>query len=83
MLQLPLSDERRSVITEVREVLAEVQEALMSYVAEQWRTDHLQPMPDKLAETVDKWPMPSGPSGNLEFFVDRMMQPEALRGVAV
>ena len=37
----------------------------------------------KLAETVDKWPMPNGPSGNLEFFVDRMMQPEALRGVAV
>lgn len=52
-LQLPLSDERRSVITEVREVLAEVQEALMSYVAEQWRTDHLQPLPDKLAETVE------------------------------
>ena len=37
----------------------------------------------KLAETVDKWPMPQGPSGHLEFFVDRLLQQESLKGVAV
>ncbi len=36
----------------------------------------------KLAEKVDKWPVPEGPSGNLEFFVDRMLQPR-VAGVAV
>lgn len=27
----------------------------------------------KLAETVDGWPMPSGPRGHIEFFVERLM----------
>ena len=53
VLQLPLSAERRSIIDDVREVLAEVQEALMSYVAEQWRTDYLQSLPGQLGGAVD------------------------------
>ncbi|MFO1388149.1 MinD/ParA family protein [Cellvibrio sp.] len=27
-----------------------------------------------LAQTVDKWPLPSGPSGRLEFFVERLLR---------
>ncbi|MEX1665420.1 MinD/ParA family protein [Zhongshania sp. R06B22] len=37
----------------------------------------------RLAETVDKWAMPSGPSGDIEFFVDRMFTPAAAAGVAM
>lgn len=37
----------------------------------------------RLAETVDRWPCPTGPSGHLEFFVDRMLASEAISGVAV
>jgi flagellar biosynthesis protein FlhG len=36
----------------------------------------------RLAETVDKWAMPSGPSGDIEFFGDRMLTP-APAGVAM
>ncbi len=34
----------------------------------------------KLAETVDKWPLPKGPSGNIEFFVDRMLKSDEQSG---
>jgi flagellar biosynthesis protein FlhG len=27
-----------------------------------------------LAQVVDKWPLPSGPSGRLEFFVERLLR---------
>lgn len=37
----------------------------------------------RLAETVDKWPMPTGPSGNIEFFVDRMFPQEETAGAAM
>ena len=37
----------------------------------------------RLAETVDKWPMPTGPSGNIEFFVDRMFSKEETAGAAM
>jgi len=30
-----------------------------------------------LAEKVDKWPLPSSPRGHLEFFVERLVQPDA------
>ena len=31
----------------------------------------------QLAEKVDKWPLPSSPRGHLEFFVERLVQPES------
>ena len=31
----------------------------------------------QLAEKVDKWPLPSTPRGHLEFFVERLVQPES------
>ncbi len=31
----------------------------------------------KLADKVDKWPLPSTPRGHLEFFVERLVQPES------
>jgi flagellar biosynthesis protein FlhG len=37
----------------------------------------------KLAETVDKWEMPSGPSGKIEFFVDRLIKSEQESGATV
>jgi len=37
----------------------------------------------RLAEVVDKWEMPSGPSGNIEFFVDRMFAKEEIAGAAM
>jgi flagellar biosynthesis protein FlhG len=30
-----------------------------------------------LADKVDKWPLPSSPRGHLEFFVERLVQPDA------
>lgn len=33
----------------------------------------------KLASGADKWPIPAGPRGNLEFFVERLVQRPALR----
>jgi flagellar biosynthesis protein FlhG len=27
-----------------------------------------------IAETVDRWPLPSSPRGHLEFFVERLVQ---------
>jgi len=30
-----------------------------------------------LAEKVDRWPLPSSPRGHLEFFVERLVQPDA------
>lgn len=37
----------------------------------------------KLAETVDKWEMPSGPSGKIEFFVDRLIKSKQESGATV
>jgi flagellar biosynthesis protein FlhG len=37
----------------------------------------------KLAETVDKWEMPSGPSGKIEFFVDRLIKSKQESGARV
>ncbi|CAA0090649.1 Flagellum site-determining protein YlxH [Zhongshania aliphaticivorans] len=37
----------------------------------------------RLAETVDKWDMPSGPNGGIEFFVDRMFAKDAVAGAAM
>ena len=37
----------------------------------------------RLAEVVDKWDMPTGPSGNIEFFVDRMLSSDAVAGAAM
>lgn len=37
----------------------------------------------RLAEVVDKWDMPTGPSGNIEFFVDRMFSNDAVAGAAM
>lgn len=31
----------------------------------------------QLADKVDKWPLPSSPRGHLEFFVERLVQPES------
>ena len=31
----------------------------------------------ELAKKADRWIMPQGPRGNLEFFVERLMQPQA------
>jgi len=33
----------------------------------------------KLGGLADKWPVPSGPRGNLEFFVERLVQRPAVR----
>ncbi len=48
--QLPLTGERRALISDARQVLADVQEALMSYVAEEWQADHLHSVPKRLNE---------------------------------
>jgi len=37
----------------------------------------------KLAREADKWPVPTGPRGNLEFFVERLVRRPALRLEAV
>jgi len=37
----------------------------------------------KLAAQADKWPIPGGPRGNLEFFVERLVQRPAVRLEAV
>lgn len=37
----------------------------------------------RLAEVVDKWEMPSGPSGNIEFFVDRMFAKGEIAGAVM
>ncbi|MBQ0759862.1 MAG: MinD/ParA family protein [Gammaproteobacteria bacterium] len=37
----------------------------------------------RLAEVVDKWEMPSGPSGNIEFFVDRMFAKDEIAGAVM
>jgi len=33
----------------------------------------------KLALKADKWPVPSGPRGNLEFFVERLIRRNPVR----
>jgi flagellar biosynthesis protein FlhG len=37
----------------------------------------------KVAALADKWPVPGGPRGNLEFFVERLVQRPAVRLEAV
>lgn len=36
----------------------------------------------RLAETVDRWEMPSGPSGNIEFFMERLLEEQSSAGAA-
>ncbi|WP_372864842.1 Hpt domain-containing protein [Spongiibacter sp.] len=52
-LQLPLTGARRDLISGARVVLADVQEALMSFVAEDWQHDYLQPLPQRLGDLAD------------------------------
>lgn len=37
----------------------------------------------RLADTVETWPLPTGPSGKIEFFVERLLDQQASVGAAV
>lgn len=61
---VPFDDAMRKAIQRQRAVLdmAPRSKAAQSFVA--------------LAEKVDRWPLPSSPRGHLEFFVERLVQPD-------